>query len=697
MTPSELPQIIERSAVLVGQAVHRAHAEDIRRSVMSRKKRDSIASIVRKSWKAGKLEGRPKPLRNPGPHDCPFIILHEELGWLVVQAQTASGRWMAQDGEGQTLQVDLWKDSEAVALPAKSAEERPVGRSSTLVWRAIGKRKVVFVEALVATFIINTIALATSLFSLQVYDRVIPQNGFHTLYVLGAGVLVAILLEYLLKNVRSSVMDRTSSQIDIDLSEWFFRRALGIRMESRPPSLGTFASQIKGLEFVQTVMSSASLFLMAEVPFSLFFIFVILLIGGWVAAVPLLFLPVALAAGLMFQRQLRRFAMEGQDCGNRKTGLLVEAIDGIESVKANGGEWSLHARWRELSVKRSLADYRAKHYSAFSNNTTVTLQQIAYVALVSLGAYLVAKGSMTMGGLIACTIISSRALSPIGRLPGLMVSWAQAKAAIRNLDKLIAQPNELDEYAYALNTGRLEPSIRMERVKFSYNLEDRPALELAGLDIKPGERVGVIGAIGSGKSTLLKLASGLYRPREGRVFMGGIDMALVSPHRLREIIAYVPQEIRLISGTLRDNLLQGLPDPGDEVLLEAARDTGLLNLITQHPRGLALPVTEGGRGISGGQKQLIGLTRMVLTKPSLLLLDEPTASMDSATEAGVVGLLDRMAEGATLIVATHKTAVLPILNRLLVFNNGMLAMEGPRDLVLARLSKKAPSLNKEAA
>ncbi|RJR33304.1 MAG: ATP-binding cassette domain-containing protein [Desulfobacteraceae bacterium] len=561
----------------------------------------------------------------------------------------------------------------------------------------MGKRKVVFVEALVATFIINTIALATSLFSLQVYDRVIPQNGFHTLYVLGAGVLVAILLEYLLKNVRSSVMDRTSSQIDIDLSEWFFRRALGIRMESRPPSLGTFASQIKGLEFVQTVMSSASLFLMAEVPFSLFFIFVILLIGGWVAAVPLLFLPVALAAGLMFQRQLRRFAMEGQDCGNRKTGLLVEAIDGIESVKANGGEWSLHARWRELSVKRSLADYRAKHYSAFSNNTTVTLQQIAYVALVSLGAYLVAKGSMTMGGLIACTIISSRALSPIGRLPGLMVSWAQAKAAIRNLDKLIAQPNELDEYAYALNTGRLEPSIRMERVKFSYNLEDRPALELAGLDIKPGERVGVIGAIGSGKSTLLKLASGLYRPREGRVFMGGIDMALVSPHRLREIIAYVPQEIRLISGTLRDNLLQGLPDPGDEVLLEAARDTGLLNLITQHPRGLALPVTEGGRGISGGQKQLIGLTRMVLTKPSLLLLDEPTASMDSATEAGVVGLLDRMAEGATLIVATHKTAVLPILNRLLVFNNGMLAMEGPRDLVLARLSKKAPSLNKEAA
>lgn len=694
--PADLPEIIERSAVLVGQAVHRAHMGAVAKSVSTQRDRDSIGSVVRKAWKAAKLEGKPKPLRNPEPHDCPFIIRHDELGWLVVQAQYADGRWMAQDGTGHTLQVDISKDTEVVALPARTIPGKSVRKSTTLVWRAIGRRKGVFVQALVATFIINAVTLATSLFALQVYDRVIPQHGFQTLYVLGTGVMVAILIEFLLKHVRSSVMDRTSTQMDIDLSEWFFKRALGIRMESRPPSLGTFASQIKGLEFVHGVLSSASLFLMADVPFALFFIFVIMLIGGWVAVVPLIFLPVALVAGLMFQRQIRRSTMEGREYSNRKTGLLVEAIDGIESVKASGSEWALQARWRDLSVKTGTRDYKAKHYSAFSNHITVTLQQLAYVGLVSFGAYLVVDGSMTMGGLIACSIISSRALSPIGRLPGLMVAWAQARAAIKDLDKLIAQPNELDEHAYALNTGNLVPSIRMEGVKFFYNVGDRPALEIARLDIKPGERVGVVGAIGSGKSTLLKLASGLYRPREGRVFMGGIDMAMVSPQRLRELVTYVPQEIRLTSGTLRDNLLQGLPDPGDEVLLQAARETGLLNLITHHPRGLALPITEGGRGISGGQKQLIGLTRMILTRPSLLLLDEPTSSMDSATEANVVALLQRMVSGgATLLVATHKTAILPLVNRLLVFNNGMLSIDGPRDLVLANLAGKGGSASKD--
>ena len=242
--------------------------------------------------------------------------------------------------------------------------------------------------------------------------------------------------------------------------------------------------------------------------------------------------------------------------------------------------------------------------------------------------------------------------------------------------------------------GLIEKSLRFDQARFCYGKRDRLALEIAKLEIRPGERVGVLGAIGSGKSTLLKLASGLYRPTEGRIFLGDLDMTMVAPKILRETIAYLPQDMRLISGTLRENLLQGLPDPGDEVILETARRTGLIDLITNHPNGLALPITEGGRGISGGQIQLISFTRMVLAKPAVFILDEPTASMDAATEARIVSLLGQLAaEGATLLIATHKTALLPIVDRLLVIQNGKFLIDGPRDMVLAKLS----GLNQPAA
>ena len=288
--------------------------------------------------------------------------------------------------------------------------------------------------------------------------------------------------------------------------------------------------------------------------------------------------------------------------------------------------------------------------------------------------------------MIACSIISNRALSPINQLPAVMVKITQARISAEGLDRIITLPNELDDVAHTIVPGKIESGLRFEQAKYVYGRAERISLEIPTLVIKQGERVGVLGSIGSGKSTLLKLASGLYRPREGRVFLGDLDMTLVAPQVLRETIAYLPQDLRLISGTLRDNLLQGLADPGDELILETARKTGLIDLITNHPNGLALPITEGGRGISGGQRQLIGLTRMVLAKPTLLILDEPTASMDSTTEAKVVALLGEMsAAGVTMLIATHKTALLPVIDRLLVLHGGKFIVDGPRDLVMAKL------------
>ena len=667
--------------------MHRSFLDDLAKEVDIVD--DQAARAVAKAWQAGQLNGEPVALAHPRFQDCPFIARHPEQGWLVVISQTSDDLWQAKNAVGDVVKVNL-DAAQSVAIPARTLVAETPESSAHLVWGAIWKRKVTYIEALLATLLVNALTLAASLYSMQVYDRVIPNHGFETLYVLTAGVVVMVFLELLLKHVRSYTLDKTGTSIDSELSDWFFKRALGIRLECRPASVGTLASQIRGFELIRSVLSSTTIFMLVDVPFALFFVGVIFLIGGWMAVIPLLLIPLSLMTGLLFQRKVLFYTRENQGQSNRKSGLLVESIDGAESLKANGAEWKVQGRWNALVSQAGISDEKVKHFSTLSQHMTGALQQLGYIALIAFGAYLVTENQLTMGALIACSIISNRALSPIAQLPSVLVQITQAKIAAEGLDKLISLPNEIDDQAHAIVPGKMDAGVRFEQTKFSYDSADRAALEIGRLDIKPGESVGILGAIGSGKSTLLKLATGLYRPKEGRVFLGDLDMALISPQVLRESIAYLPQDMRLISGTLRDNLLQGLPDPGDELILETARKTGLIDLITYHPKGLALPITEGGRGISGGQRQLIGLTRMVLAKPAILILDEPTASMDAATEAKVVALLGELSsQGVTLIIATHKTALLPVIQRLLVIQSGKFTIDGPRDLVLAKMAGKA--------
>ncbi|MDB5811748.1 MAG: transporter family protein [Betaproteobacteria bacterium] len=678
--------IMQTAAGLTGRCIERERRDEVSKLAERADGTSPAATFVKNAWRAANLDGQPGRLEAPQPHDCPFIGWHINVGWFVAASQNADGSWHAFKANGAALRIRTLENVECVSLPPKG-EAMPVAPASHLVWQAIWRRKSIFIEGLLATFLVSILALVASVFSMQVYDRVIPNHGFQTLWVLSAGAVAALVLEFILKHVRGHAVELTATRIDGELSKWFFARALGIRLECRPPAIGTLAAQIKGFEMVRGIMSATSIFMLADVPFALFFIAIIFLIGGWMGIIPIVLLPVSLALGLMFQRQIVRHTRANQGQNNRKAGLMVESIDGAESLKANCAEWKLQGRWGRLVDEAGESDYQIKEYSALSQHMTVALQQLGYIALVALGAYLVTKNELTMGALIACTIINGRALSPIAQLPSLMVQWAHARAAIDGLNKLISLPNELDERMNALTPRALDGGIRIERARFAYDIKSDMAIDIGRLEIKPGERVGVLGAIGSGKSSLLKLASGLYRPAEGKIFFGGIHMAVISPVFLRETIAYLPQDIRLISGTLRENLLQGLPDPGDETLLQAVRDTGLIGLISSHPKGLALPITEGGRGISGGQRQLIGLTRMLLANPTVMLLDEPTASMDAASEAKVVEAIDAKAvAGTTLIVATHKTALLPIVDRLLVMQGGSIAIDGPRDLVLAKLS-----------
>jgi ATP-binding cassette, subfamily C, bacterial LapB len=392
---------------------------------------------------------------------------------------------------------------------------------------------------------------------------------------------------------------------------------------------------------------------------------------------------------LMFQGAIQRNSRKNLAASNLKAGLLVEAVDGVETLKANAAEWSVQGRWNKLVNEVSQAEHGTRTFTALSQNLTMAFQQLSYIALVAFGAYLVAENKMSMGGLIACSIIGSRAMTPMVQLPGVMVQWAIARAALDGLDQIISLPNEDDDAHTALLPQALGADMQLERTKFVYGSSRRVAFEVDAFLIGPGEGVGLIGAIGSGKSTLLKMLSGLYRPADGKVFLGGIDMATLAPAVIRESIGYMPQEVRLFAGSLRENLIQGLPDPGDDALLNAAKRTGLIDLITSHPSGLALNLTEGGRGVSGGQKQLIALTRLLLANPKIWLLDEPTGAMDAVSEYKVVNLLRELAaSGATLVITTHKTALLPVLSRLVVVQSGRLQMDGPRDAVMAKVSGK---------
>ncbi len=374
---------------------------------------------------------------------------------------------------------------------------------------------------------------------------------------------------------------------------------------------------------------------------------------------------------------------------NRKNGVLIEAVDGIESIKAASGEWKLLDRWRTLTATIAASELRVRMLSTFSTNLAQTIQQVSYVALIAAGAYAIGTGSLTMGALIACSIVSGRALGPMAQIPNLIVQWKHAKIALKSLDGIMAIPGDRQPDQRLVVPQQCRGDIRMDQVKFAYG-RDRPVLEVPQLEIGPGERVAVLGAVGSGKSTLIKLLSGLYRPSAGSVFIDGTDVTHLAPEFVREHVGYLPQDVRLFSGSLRENLTMGLPTPSDSQIMRAAEMTGLDKVIQGHPRGLELEISEGGRGLSGGQRQLVGLTRMLIAKPRILLLDEPTASMDSALEAKVMKhLFEEMPTDASVIAVTHKPALLPHVKRLIVLDRGKVVLDGPRDQVLARLRQPA--------
>ena len=610
--------------------------------------------------------------------------------WGVLRGQNAQGLWVS---EWWNTSTQSWQEQADAGLegfvlatfrlaPPYVAGHSPVYQ---LIRQEVFSHHSLLRDAVIGGLMINVIALATSFYSMQVYDRVIPTSATQTLLVLTLGVLVAICFELVAKRVRSNLYERLIDAVDQRLSRLIYMRFLSIRLDQLPQSVGGLAAQMRGYESVRSFFSSITTNFLVDAPFALFFLGVIGLIGGWLAVIPMLFFVLSVMVGLYYRQQVSAFAAKSNAASNLKTGLLVETIEGAESIKSGQGGWRMLSRWMKTTDDARDADLQMRNISEHSQHLSGALQQISYTLMVASGALLVSRGEMTMGGLIACSILSGRVLSPVAMIPGQLVQWAHAKAALQGLDKLWALEGDHFGHEQALVLDSIQGGYRFESVQASYG--SKKALALPTLTIHAGEKVGILGPIGAGKTTLLRLLSGMYKPQSGRILLGDVGLDQISKPVLAGHMGYVQQEGRLFAGSLRDNLILGLLDPGDEAILAAARLTGLMQaVISVHPKGLQQDIFEGGSGLSGGQRQLVNITRAFLREPSIWLLDEPTASMDRGLEIQVTQALKHAIRPTdTLVLVTHKAEMLELVDRIIVVANQQVLMDGPKAQVLQRL------------
>ena len=558
-------------------------------------------------------------------------------------------------------------------------------------WKVIWRFKGYYYQVILATFIINFLALVSSLYVMNVYDRVIPNKAYETLWVLSIGVVLANLFEFAAKMIRGHLTDIAGKKADLIISSALFRRVMALRLADRPASAGSYANNLREFESVREFMTSASLLTIVDLPFLLLFILVISIVGGPLALVPLTIIPIVLIVGFLVQRPLSKYINESMKESSQRSGLVVEALEGIETLKTNNATSWAQQRWDEYTAKTSASSIKVKDTSNFMVNFAVVMQQLNTVGLVVTGTYLIhaenPSDRITMGALIASVILSGRALAPLAQVAGLATRFQQAKLALSGINAIVERPVErVPERSY-VTLDNVQGTIGFENVSFQYQEEGAMAVTGLNITIRPGEKVGVLGRIGSGKSTMLKLASGLYDGAGGNVTLDGVDMRQIDPSFLRSKVLLLSQSPRLFLGTLRENMDLARTDgySTDQELLTALKRFGLDRIIRNHPRGLDMPLGEDGLGLSGGQKQIIALARMTLREPKVVLLDEPTTGLDQATERMALNAVAQWTKDKTLLVVTHRPQVLQIVNRIIVMDNGKVVMDGPRDLVLQKL------------
>ena len=694
---SELFAALARLASMQREAVDRLALQEAVAASSEQDTADQRLHVVAEHLQVKEAKWRSQP----DASDLPALVASGDGRWGILKARNGDGLWV---GERLDLEAKRWEEvvltdlqglrfaSMRLVAPYKAANSPVMG----LVIDEIKTHKARLFEGVMGGLLLTFFGVLVSFYTMQVYDRVIPTGATQTLMVLTMGILIVICMEYAAKRLRSRVYEHLVDLVDQRLARTVYLRFLSVRLDQMPQSVGTLASQLRGYETVRGFLVTLSSQLAVDAPFALALIVVIWFIAGPLALVPLTFFVVALLVGVWHAGKVRVLMERSQEAANRKTGLLVETVEGAEIIKSGQGGWRMLGRWLASADESRDLDLETRRLTEAGQYRTMALQQMAYVALVAFGAILASRGQLTMGGLIACSILSARVFNPATQLSGQLMQWAQVKAALKGLDAIWKLEGDHHGQLQPVHVDNLQGSYRFEDVVMNHN--GRPALMVPKLDIAAGDKVAVVGPIGSGKTTLLRLLSGMYKPSEGRIWLNDIDLEQIAKPKLAESIGYLPQDGRLLGGTLRENLTLGLADPGDDSIIAAAKATGLYEaVIASHPQGLQMPIHEGGTGLSGGQRQLVNLTRVFLRKPCVWLLDEPTASLDRTVEQQMVRTLGAaMQPQDTLVLVTHKPELLQLVDRVIVVAKHQVVMDGPRDEVLAKL-KQAQATAADAA
>jgi ATP-binding cassette subfamily C protein LapB len=549
-------------------------------------------------------------------------------------------------------------------------------------WRSYG-------HIALAAFLINMIALATPLFIMSVYDRVVPNGAIPSLIALSIGMGLAIAFDFVLRTVRSQMIDVTGKTVDVVLAANIFEHVMAVKMAQRPTSVGIIANQLRDFDSVREFFTSGSVVSATDLIFAVLFVGVLFLIAGPLAWIPLIMLPIMIALGFTMQRPLDRAMRRMQAESAARHGVLVESLAGLETVRATGAEARMQTAWERSVAATARSGEDVHFWASLSLTSANAAQQITNLLLVIIGVFLILDGKLSVGALVAANMLAGRVLAPIAGIASVITRGTQTLMALKSIDRIMSLERERSpQRAYVarkIDDGR----IAFENVSFAYPNSPGKALEKVSFKIEGGERIGIIGRVGSGKTTVGRLLLGFYEPQEGRILIDGVDSRQYDPSDLRAGIGFAMQDTDLFFGKLRDNIALGKPEATDEEVLAAARLSGVETFIAGHPMGYDMPISEGGRSLSGGQKQAIGLARVLIRKPRVLFLDEPTAHFDIRSETEFLERLKAIrGERMTIIISTHRLSLLSMVDRLLLFDNGRLVADGPRDKVLAILQGK---------
>lgn len=544
-----------------------------------------------------------------------------------------------------------------------------------------------YIDAVAASLLINVIGLLVPLFTMNVYDRVVPNQAEATLWVLAIGISGAFFFDLLLKTLRGLCLDLAGKKTDLIISATLFERIVGMAMKHRPARVGSFAQNIHEFQSLRDFLASLTLASVIDLPFTLLVLLVIALIGGHLAWIPLLAFPLAFAINWALQKPLVETIDRTLALSAERQSSLIETLAGLDAVKVNNAESERQYLWEQTIGTLSRLELRVKMLSSLAMNLTLLLQQMAGVLMIVLGVYLIIAGDLSMGGLIACYMLNGRALGPLTQMSGLLTRYQQAKLTMTNVEQMMALPQERVEDERPLKRQNLQGAIEFRKVDFSYPNQQQAALRGINMVVRPGEKIGIIGRSGSGKSSLAKLIVGLYQPESGSLLVDGIDSRQLDVSDLRHNIGYVPQDIQLFAGTLRDNLVSGARYVEDDLVLQAAELAGVHEFARLHPEGYEMQVGERGQNLSGGQRQNVALARALLLDPPILLLDEPTSSMDNTGEERLKQRLQSLLANKTLLLVTHRASMLSLVDRLVIIDRGQIIADGPKEAVMDALKR----------